>query len=180
MNDDLMKKLMVAKAIMDKQDQKPRGQYNDLTNPIVENFDVPQGRYNIPSEILNVPNNLTEKMQTVPNIDAIKNSKLPDPVKKLMMEHPIQQQQINSGAVLSDELIEKASKLMGTKQKEQPRPEQKNDLSDIKRMIEEAVNNALKANGLISESVDKSDEVFSFRVGKHVFEGKITKIKKMK
>ena len=46
-------------------------------------------------------------------------------------------------------------------------------------MIEEAVNNALKKNGLLVESTEKSNEVFSFKVGKHVFEGKVTKIKKL-
>ena len=34
-------------------------------------------------------------------------------------------------------------------------------------------------NGLITESSEKSNEVFTFKVGKHVFEGKVTKIKKL-
>ena len=46
-------------------------------------------------------------------------------------------------------------------------------------MINEAVNNAIKENGLMVESTEKSNEVFSFRVGKHIFEGKVTKIKKI-
>jgi hypothetical protein len=46
-------------------------------------------------------------------------------------------------------------------------------------MITEAVNNALKENGLLVESVEKSNDVFSFKVGKHIFEGKVTKIKKV-
>jgi hypothetical protein len=29
------------------------------------------------------------------------------------------------------------------------------------------------------ESSEKSNELFTFKVGKHVFEGKVTKIKKM-
>ena len=49
----------------------------------------------------------------VPTVDAIKNSKLPDEIKRLMMEHPIAQPSSPMGnTVLSDELIEKASRLM--------------------------------------------------------------------
>jgi hypothetical protein len=46
-------------------------------------------------------------------------------------------------------------------------------------MINEAVNDALKENGLLIESSEKSNEMFTFRVGKHIFEGKVTKIKKL-
>ena len=49
----------------------------------------------------------------------------------------------------------------------------------IQKMINEAVNEALHENGLITESSEKSNEVFSFKVGKHIFEGKVTKIKKL-
>ena len=53
------------------------------------------------------------------------------------------------------------------------------DYKLIKKMINEAVNEALQENGLITESSEKSNEVFSFKVGKHIFEGKVTKIKKL-
>jgi len=46
-------------------------------------------------------------------------------------------------------------------------------------MINEAVTKSLKENGLITESSEKSNEIFSFKVGKHIFEGKVTKIKKL-
>jgi hypothetical protein len=46
-------------------------------------------------------------------------------------------------------------------------------------MINDAVKSALKENGLIAESTEKANETFNFRVGKHIFEGKVTKIKKM-
>jgi hypothetical protein len=46
-------------------------------------------------------------------------------------------------------------------------------------MIQEAVDNALSKNGLLVESTENSNEIFSFRVGKHIFEGKVTKIKKI-
>jgi DUF917 family protein len=53
------------------------------------------------------------------------------------------------------------------------------DYKLLQKMINEAVNKALQENGLIMESSEKSNEIFSFKVGKHVFEGKVTKIKKL-
>jgi len=47
-------------------------------------------------------------------------------------------------------------------------------------MVMEAVREVLSENGLITESVTKTNDVFSFRVGSHIFEGKVTKIKKLK
>jgi hypothetical protein len=106
-----------------------------------------------------------------------------------MIEHPIdkpQQPQVG----LSDELIERASRLMKEKsnnyipesanpKSEKTISESKIDYNIIKSMIKEAVNDALKQNGIISESSEKTNENFSFRVGKHIFEGKISKIKKI-
>jgi hypothetical protein len=53
------------------------------------------------------------------------------------------------------------------------------DYKLIKKMISEAINEALTENGLMIESTEKSNEGFTFRVGKHIFEGKVTKIKKV-
>jgi hypothetical protein len=52
-------------------------------------------------------------------------------------------------------------------------------MSKIQQMIEDAVERALEKNGMIVESVEKTGELFSFKVGKHIFEGKVTKIKKL-
>jgi hypothetical protein len=38
----------------------------------------------------------------------------------------------------------------------------------------------LGENGLLTEGSEKSNQVFNFRVGEHIFEGKVTKIKKVK
>jgi DUF917 family protein len=111
-----------------------------------------------------------------------------------MMEHPIGQPQ-QQQTTISDELIEKASRLMKknggsyvpesakpkqtTQQPPQSTPNGGIDYKLIQKMINEAVNNALKENGLIVESSEKSNEVFNFKVGKHIFEGKVTKIKKL-
>jgi hypothetical protein len=46
-------------------------------------------------------------------------------------------------------------------------------------MIDESVESVLRKNGVIVESTEKTNDTFTFRVGKHIFEGKISKVKKM-
>jgi hypothetical protein len=47
-------------------------------------------------------------------------------------------------------------------------------------MLKEVVEEVLLENGILAESTQKSNnELFSFKVGKHIFEGKVTKIKKI-
>ena len=50
---------------------------------------------------------------------------------------------------------------------------------DVREIVRETVEDVLKENGLLVESSTRSDEVFKFRVGNHLFEGKLTKIKKI-
>lgn len=200
---------MVSKAIMDKTEGLSKSDYRQPSNQqIMPEFDIPQAKYNIPQEFLQespqqgqvMPPYLSEvprvntKPVGNPTVDAIKNSKLPDEIKKLMMEHPIDQPQ-QPAATLSNDLIERASRLMKnngnnylpesaksqttqTQPKTQP-TSSSIDYKLIQKMIKEAVQDALSENGLIAESTEKSNEVFSFKVGKHIFEGKVTKIKKM-
>jgi hypothetical protein len=192
---DLMQKLALSKAIMDKTDTIKKG---SLPPTSLQEFNVPEARYNIPQGVLeeqsqqpylsSVPNT---KPVGIPTVDAIKNSKLPDEIKKLMMEHPISQPQQMGKTTLSNELVEKAARLMkkndsnyipeSAKKQNIEKSEKSTGLnmSQIKEMIEEAVNNALRDNGLLVESTEKSNEVFTFKVGKHIFEGKVTKIKKL-
>jgi len=192
-----MDKLMKAKAIMNRSDDIKRSDIPRSSSPqtMVQEFDVPNVKYNIPSEFMqenstpqqpflsSIPNT---KPVGMPTLDAIKNSKLPDEIKKLMIEHPITQSQ-QPQTTLSNELIEKASRLMKDNnfentvvEKTVSKSQGSNiDYGVIKKMIQEAVNDALKENGLIAESSEKSNETFSFKVGKHIFEGKVTKIKKL-
>jgi hypothetical protein len=207
--DQLMQKLMISKAIMDKTDGIKRSDSREMNSPsnMVENFNVPQAKYNIPQEFLQEQPSMPQINQPylsslpventkpvgVPTVDAIKNSKLPDEIKKLMMEHPISQPQ-QANPTLSSDLIERATRLMkenpgnyvpdSAKSKQQtsstqPSPVTNIDYKLLQKMINEAVNNALKENGLVSESSEKTNEIFSFKVGKHIFEGKVTKIKKL-
>lgn len=100
------------------------------------------------------------------------------------MENPIVPPQ-QSSPVLSDELVEKASRLMGKKPQQTQTITESNsvsnvDLSSINKLVKQAVNEALRENGLLVEETEKTNESFSFRVGSHIFEGKVTKVKKIK
>ena len=212
---NLMEKLALSKAIMDKADRiknsnsmnggLPPTSLQEMNSP--ESFNIPTAKYNIPAEFLqetneqhqqpylsNVPIENTKPVG-VPTVDAIKNSKLPDEIKRLMMEHPIGQPQ-QQPTTISNELIEKASRLMRQnnggyvpesakpKQQIQQETQQTSPTSNInykliQKMINEAVRGAMEENGLLVESSEKSNENFTFRVGKHIFEGKVTKIKKV-
>ena len=199
--DDFIKKLMVSKAIMDKHKQMPRaGDGARVFNtPMVETYDAPAVSYNLPQEFIQETSTPQPQQQKGPMTeDRIMSSKLPDEIKRLMIEHPIAQPNGMGGPTLSNDLIERATRLMkqdqsgyipeSAKPKSQPaqsvEPQQTSSTEKInykliQKMINEAVNNALKENGLIMESSEKSNEIFSFKVGKHVFEGKVTKIKKL-
>lgn len=187
---NLIEKLMISKKIMDRHNEMPRNNSDSrstLEKPVVEEFQVPDARYNIPSDLMEatVP---VKKQENIPLESKINNSKLPDEIKKLMLEHPIHQPNpmSPSNTVLSDNIIEAATRLMNKNPKESvnetvKKPVNQNiDLSSLKPMIKEAVKEILKENGLITESESKSNELFQFKVGTHVFEGKITKIKKLK
>ena len=200
--DQLMSKLVNAKAIMNAMDSKPNSSQGRFPQESIQQFDAPNAKYNIPQEFLqespsvnqpylsSIPKENTKPVG-VPTVDAIKNSKLPDEIKRLMMEHPIAQQQQQS-PTLSNDLIEKATRLMNqnnsgyvpnsTKLKpvqQESSTSSQIDYKLIKKMISEAVNEALTENGLLVESTEKSNEQFTFKVGKHIFEGKVTKIKKL-
>lgn len=206
--DRLMEKLALSKAIMDKAEGiKNTGSMSGGLPPTsLQQFDTPAAKYNIPAEFLQENNSVQQpylseaprentKPVGVPTVDAIKNSKLPDEIKRLMMEHPIVQPQQQT-TTISNELVEKATRLMRkndgsylpesakTPATSKPTAQQPTNVANIdykliKKMINEAVNDALHENGLIIESTEKSNEVFTFKVGKHIFEGKVTKIKKM-
>jgi hypothetical protein len=186
---DMINRLLISKKIMEKHNTIGRGQAQDtISTPIVEEFKPVNGNYNIPQEFLQESEPQKKYNAEVPTEDRIMKSKLPDEIKQLMIQHPIQQSTmgVNSGVGLSEDLVERASRLMNTNQE----PKQKNIVSenkqksninneDIRSIIRETVEDVLRENGLIAESETKSNEVFKFRVGQHLFEGRVTNIKKI-
>ena len=202
----LMEKLAVSKKIMDAHNNTPRGgiasSMDSYNSPEVESFEPVGAKYNIPQEFLQESQQSDQpylssipKAPTMPQpltADRVMSSKLPDAIKRLMIEHPIEvPNSMGGGSVLSDELVEKASRLMNLKGDQQPkqsvneqtkRPQQTQspnfNMKELKSMLREVVEEVLQENGILSESTEKANEMFTFKVGKHIFSGKISKVQK--
>ena len=197
---DLMQKLAVSKKIMDKHNGTPRNQSGGSL-PMSENINA---TYNVPQDMLQqqvpqqqVPQSTNNGGPVTEN--AIKNSKLPDDIKKLMLENPIVQPQSN-GPALTDDIIQGATRLMNNNTPPQTSPLQNEgntvisnsstipNNGDLKQMIRDVVRDTvrdvvreeLKSSGIVTEGNQKVNETLSLRVGKHVFEGKVLKVKKVK
>ena len=194
---DLLKKLMVSKKIMEKHNEIGRGQSRNFTSneglssPMVEDYQPIPAKYNLPQEFLEEQRSTQHMNDGASLEDRISKSKLPDEIKKLMMEHPIQQPNMgmSTNSMLSDGLVERASRLMNMspkteeiKEQTQKKPQQSNiglSKNDIRDIVRETVEDVLKENGLLVESESKSSDLFKFRVGQHLFEGKVLNVKKM-
>jgi hypothetical protein len=196
---DLLQRLVLSKKIMERHDSMGRGgvQVSNPSAPMVEDYQPVAASYNIPQEFMQEQRIQKPVSSEVPQHDRIANSKLPDEIKKLMMEHPIQQPSmgVSTNTVLSDDLVEKASRLMNTKANgdlvntNRPVPQQVQEQTSksvsgvspkiLKQIVKETVEDVLRDNGLLTESETKSNDVFKFRVGDHIFEGRVTKIKKI-
>ena len=192
---DLIQKLMISKKIMEKHNDMGRNGVQSsggLSSPMVEDYQPIQATYNLPQEFLS-EQEVAKPINNGPmTSDRILGSKLPDEIKKLMMEHPIQQPTMGAGSgTLSNELVEKASRLMNintkgelleNKHPQRQQPQQSNvsvDANVIRDIVRERVQDVLRENGLLTESETKSNEVFKFRVGQHIFEGKLIRVKKI-
>jgi hypothetical protein len=189
---DLMQKLAMSKQIMDRHKEIPRGHSAGMPNMVNES--IPNAKYNIPQEM--VSESVQKPVQMPPqqmDESRILNSKLPEHIKKLMIENPIQQPSFGlGGPVLSDEIIEGAAKLMGVNPKQQQTQVSESAQSqysnnDLKQMIRDVVRDTvrdvvkeeLQKVGMISEG-QTTNESLQLRIGSHIFEGKVTKMKKIK
>ena len=198
---DLMNKLAMSKKIMERHNQTPRnsngsGGMNFDTS--VREFEAPQAKFNIPQEFMGINESKPQIPQQTNTKDRILSSKLPDEIKRLMIEHPISQPNSmgGGGSVLSNELVEKAARLMNNdvannvNPYQQKKPTQETTMSQsmtsgldknvLKDIIRETIEEVLSENGLLVESTSKTNDMFQFKVGSHIFEGKVTRIKKIK
>ncbi len=185
---------MISKKIMDIHNNVPRGQSQDKINiPEVEDYNAPPAKYNLPQEFMMESKPITSNAPITK--DKVMASRLPDEIKRLMIEHPINQPQQQTQSVLSNDLVEKASRLMKNdvannvshfkQHKQQVQENSQNitsnlDKNMLKNLIKETIEEVLSENGLLTESESKTNELFQFRVGSHIFEGKVTKIKKVR
>lgn len=191
---DLMQKLLISKKIMERHNNIPRNtngvDSGSFSAPQVQNFDTPNASYNIPQELIQ-ENSIPKVPKNANSEERILSSKLPDAIKQLMIEHPIHQpDSMSGGAVLSDDLVEKAARLMNSnngyvqestnkKTQNQTQNTPTMDNKNLRSLLKEVVQEVLSENGMITESTQKTNDVFTFKVGKHIFEGKVTKIKKI-
>ncbi len=196
MTEDFIQKLMISKKIMEKSDGIPRNtngtgmlNINESSLPSTPDLYTANpitGTYNIPQEYMESPQVKPIKPMQLTE-DRIQNSKLPDAIKKLMIEHPIKQPESYSPTI-SDDILEKAARLMREEKETVQTSKQTNTNyqnskpinSDMKGLIRETMEEILKDYGIISESESKTKDQFQFKVGKHIFEGTINKVKKIR
>ena len=203
--EDLMQRLAVSKKIMERSEQIKGVDTRKINTPMVEEFESVNATYNLPPELM------SEQTQQKPLHDPSKpldenrilSSKLPDEIKRLMIEQPIVQPGSMNGSVsISDEVIQGAQRLMNMGiDKTTPKPTQRVNevidatppsksninVSEIKNMIRDVVRDTvrdvireeLKEAGMLVESTTNSNEVLQFKVGNHLFVGKVTKVKKL-
>jgi hypothetical protein len=190
---DLIQKLMISKQIMEKNNQTPRGglpSMNTYSTPEVATYDAPVAKYNLPQDMLQEASVPVQTVTQPMTQDRVMASKLPDEIKRLMIEHPISQPAGMGGPTLSNDLVDKAARLMNVdargnqvgqpKQKIQEQSQGQNvfDINNIRALLKEVVQEVLQENGVLTESTQKTNEMFTFKVGKHIFSGKISKVQK--
>ena len=182
---DLMKKLVQAKKVMNKVDggDYERGHVNESL------------LLSSPEDAMNnteYQSNPTRPMGS-PSIDRIQNSKLPDALKKAMIESPIQQMnQISLNDTLDMDFIKGAKRLMeqegvATRPSAQPKQTIVNnssiDMKAIAVIIENTVRKVMdeKLTQILSAQQTQSiNENLVLKVGDSIFKGKITGVNKAK
>lgn len=185
-SNDLMQKLAQAKKIMNKVDTGnfERGHVNE---------DI---LINDPEEYIHTNNmpplSETRNVSVPASVSKIQNSRLPDNIKKAMIENPIEQvSQISLNETLDMNFIKGAKRLMeqeGTSKSKQtvskPTSQPSNiDMNSIATIIENTVRKVMdeKLNQLLSAQQTQSiNENLVLKVGDSIFKGKITGVNKSK
>ena len=182
---DLMKKLVQAKKVMNKVDggDYERGHVNESM------------LLSAPEDVVNNTEYQSNPTRPIgsPSIDRIQNSKLPDAIKKAMIESPIQQMnQISLNDTLDMDFIKGAKRLMeqegvATRPSAQPKQTIVNnssiDMKAIAVIIENTVRKVMdeKLTQILSAQQTQSiNENLVLKVGDSIFKGKITGVNKAK
>jgi hypothetical protein len=188
-SNDLMQRLAQAKKVMNKVDggNFERGHVNEsmlLSDPeeYIQNSNV-----SIPA---------TKNVAAPSSISKIQNSKLPDNIKKAMIENPIEQMpQISLSETLDMDFIKGAKRLMEsegvstnkqTSKQTTSKPFQQTsniDMNSIAVIIENTVRKVMdeKLNQILSAQQTQSiNENLVLKVGDSIFKGKITGVNKSK
>ena len=182
---DLMKKLVQAKKVMNKVDggNYERGHVNESM------------LLSDPSELME--SQIPQQTNTRPvggnmSVDKIQNSKLPEAIKRAMIEHPIEQMpSISLNETLDMDFVKGAKRLMEqegvSSKKSQPQQRQSVssniDMNAIAVLIENTVRKVMdeKLNQILTAQTTSSiNENLVLKVGDSVFKGKITGVNKAK
>ena len=183
-SNDLMQKLVNAKKVLNKVDggNFERGHVNETilrSSPEdVQNMDVPAQQ--------------TRRTNPSNDPDLINKSKLPDNIKKAMIENPIPQ--ISLSETLDMDFVNKAKNLMreegvisskpsGQKQAQSSNFNSNIDMNSIATLIENTVRKVMdeKLNQiLVAHQTSTINENLVLKVGDSVFKGKITGVNKAK
>ena len=182
---DLMKKLVQAKKVMNKVDggNYEKGHVNESM------------LFSDPSELMEMetPQQVNTRPVSGPaNIDKIMNSKLSPAIKQAMIDHPIEQMQsISLNETLDMDFVKGAKRLMEqegvSSKKLQPQQRQSSggniDMNAIAILIENTVRKVMdeKLNQILTASTTSSiNENLVLKVGDSIFKGKITGVNKAK
>lgn len=179
---DLMMKLVQAKKVMNKVDggNFERGHINE------------SALLSSPEELMQneIPSTSVKRPVGTPSVDKINNSKLPDAIKKAMIENPIPQ--ISLTDTLDMDFVKGAKRLMEqegvsskktTSQPRQSTPTTNIDMNAIAVLIENTVRKVLdeKLNQILTAQQTASiNENLVLKVGDSIFKGKITGVNKAK
>jgi hypothetical protein len=184
---DLMHKLVQAKKVMNKVDggNYERGHVNEnILRSDPSEIDMSQVQQSNTSRPVGGP----------VNVERIQNSKLPDAIKRAMIESPIpQMDQISLNDTLDMDFVKGAKRLMeqegiSTKKSQPQQRQQVNtggniDMSAIAVLIENTVRKVMdeKLNQILSAQQTQSiNENLVLKVGDSIFKGKITGVNKSK
>ena len=179
---DLMMKLVNAKKVMNKVDggNFERGHINEAA------------LFSNPEELMQSESPVMPSKRPVgtPSVDKINNSKLPDAIKKAMIENPIPQ--ISLTDTLDMDFVKGAKRLMEqegvsskktTSPSKSPSPVSNIDMNSIAVLIENTVRKVLdeKLNQILTAQQTASiNENLVLKVGDSIFKGKITGVNKAK
>ena len=184
-SNELMKKLVQSKKIMNKVDggNYERGHVNEsmlLSDP----EELMKSQY-----VGEQPQPNQRPVNGPTSVDRIQNSKLPDAIKRAMIESPIPQISLND--TLDMDFVKGAKRLMeqegvSTRPSAQPKQTVVNnniDMNAIAVLIENTVRKVMdeKLNQILTASTTASiNENLVLKVGESIFKGKITGVSKAK
>jgi len=190
---DLMKKLVNAKKVMNLVDGGNYERGNVDESILFSSPDELMGE-----EQTSQQSNRATRPVGTPNVDKIQQSKLPDAIKRAMIESPIPQMgQISLNDTLDMDFIKGAKRLMeqeGVSSKKQgvvpfsrQQPSQSTtsgiDMNSLAVLIENTVRKVMdeKLNQLLSaQQTQTISENLVLKVGDSIFKGKITGVNKAK